>query len=411
MSFSKPTTLGVIACPGGEAFADEIASHLKAIYKTRFEKKANYIARLYGMSREEIYRRSNFIDDIISHRVSSVGEGDSYRIPSFKVPCKHTMFANGEVKAEILRSIRGGDIFIVQDLANTTPVFFPGREEPVCCSVNDHLMSLFVTIDAAKRSGARRLTLVLPAYPYSRQHKAKGREGLTASSLGRIFEGMGVDRIITLDIHSKEITHTFHELSLENLHASYQILRQLHDKMNLLEEDLVVVSPDTGAIERNKFYANSLGKPLALLYKERDYSRVSRNAEDSNIKSARLLGDVKDRTVFMADDMLGTGGTLIKAMGLLRNMGAKKIICSVSLPLFSGSAVKHFDKAYSKGLFDYIVGTNAVTLSREILDKEWFFSASVSNLFARAISRVHHNRSVSPLLDNSKMIQRMLRKK
>ncbi len=411
MSFSKPTSLGIIACPGGEAFADEVASHLKAIYKTRFEKKVNYMAKLYGISREEVFRRSNFADDIISHRVSPVGDSDNYRSPSFKIPCKHTMFANGEIKAEILKSIRGGDIFIVQDLANNTPISFAGKEESVICSVNDHLLSLFVTIDAVKRSGVRRLTLVLPTYPYSRQHKAKGREGLTASSLGRIFEGMGVDRIITLDIHSKEITHCFHDLSLENLHASYQILRELNSKMDLLEENLVVVSPDTGAIERNKFYANSLKKPLALLYKERDYSKLSRNAEDSNITSARLLGDVRGKTVFMADDMLGTGGTLIKAMRLIREMGAKKIICSVSLPMFSGSAVDHFDKAYKEGFFDYIVGTNAVTLPQEILDREWFFSASVSNLFARAISRVHHNRSVSPLLDNSKMIQRMLNKK
>ena len=160
-----------------------------------------------------------------------------------------------------------------------------------------------------------------------------------------------------------------------------------------------------------KFYANSLKKPLALLYKERDYSKLTRSAADSNITSAKLLGDVKDKTVFIADDMLGTGGTLIKAMKLIREMGAKKIICSVSLPMFSGAAVDHFDEAYNEGYFDYIVGTNAVTLSEEILEKEWFFSASVSNLFARAISRVHHNRSVSPLLDNSKMIQRMLKKR
>ncbi len=411
MSFSKPTSLGVIACPGGEAFADEITSHLKTIYRRRFDKKVGYISRLYGLEKEEVYKQANFADDIISHRVSTVGDGKAYRSPSFKIPCKSTRFANGEIKAEILRSIRGMDIYIVQDVANNNPVKFFGSDEEVVCSVNDHLMTLLVTIDAAFRSGARRVSLVMPTYPYSRQHKAKGREGLTASTLGRMFENMGIERIITLDIHSKEIAHTFKHLSLENLHASYQILRQLNGNIDLQDEDLVVVSPDTGAIERNKFYANSLKKPLALLYKERDYSKLTRSAADSNITSARLLGDVKDKTVFIADDMLGTGGTLIKAMKLIREMGAKKIICSVSLPMFSGAAVDHFDEAHKEGYFDYIVGTNAVTLSDEILQKEWFFSASVSNLFARAISRVHHNRSVSPLLDNSKMIQRMLKKR
>jgi ribose-phosphate pyrophosphokinase len=109
--------------------------------------------------------------------------------------------------------------------------------------------------------------------------------------------------------------------------------------------------------------------------------------------------------------MLGTGGTLIKAMKLIKEMGARKIICSVSLPLFSGDAVTHFDAAHEAGWFDYVIGTNAVELPEDILSRPWFLSANVSNLFARAISRVHHNRSVSPLLDNSKMIQRMLGKK
>ena len=252
MSFSKPTSLGVIACPGGEAFADEITSHLKTIYRRRFDKKVSSIGRLYGLEKEEVCKQANFADDIISHRVSTVGDGKTYRSPSFKIPCKSTRFANGEIKAEILRSIRGMDIYIVQDVANNNPVKFFGSDEEIVCSVNDHLMTLFVTIDAAFRSGARRVSLVIPTYPYSRQHKAKGREGLTASTLGRMFENMGIERIITLDIHSKEIAHTFKHLSLENLHASYQILRQLNGNINLQDEDLVVVSPDTGAIERNK---------------------------------------------------------------------------------------------------------------------------------------------------------------
>ena len=410
MGFSKPTTLGVIACPGGENFANEITSHLKMIYQRRFEKKALFISKMYDLPREEMIRRLNMADDINSHRVSPVGNAGEYRMPSFKVPTKYTRFANGEMKTEILHSVKGMDIFIVQDVENRNPMKFSGAGEPVCMSVNDHLMSLFVTIDAAIQAGARRVSLILPTYPYSRQHKRKGREGLTASSLGHIFENMGIDRIITLDIHSKEIEHAFTSLSLENLHASYQILRTLKPHMDLNSDDLTIVSPDIGAIERNKFYADSMKKPLALIYKERDYSRTSRSANESNITNSRLLGDVEGKTVFMNDDLLGTGGTFIKAMKLLRDNGAREFIGSISLPLFSGNAVEHFDKAYEEGLFSYMVGSNAVALPKEILDREWYLSADVANLFARTISRVHHNRSVSPLLDNSKMIQRLLKR-
>lgn len=406
MSFAQPTTLGVVACPGGEVFAEEIIGHLQTIYRRRFERKVSFITELYGMEREETLRELNKADDLVSHREISVGAPDRYRQPSFNVPCKFTRFANGEIKTEISRSVRGLDLYIVQDAANEQPVRLGDEERNF--SINDHLMTLITAVDAAHQAGARRISLVLPYYPYSRQHKKKGREGLTASRLGHIFETMGVSRIITLDIHSKEIEHVFMNLALENLHASYQILKTASSFFDLVNDDLVVVSPDTGAIDRNKYYADSLNKPLALLYKERDYSRTSKSAADSNIMNARLLGDVEGKAVFMADDMLGTGGTLIKAMKTIRKMGARKIVSSVSLPLFSGDAVDHFDKAHDAGWFDYIIGTNAVRLPDEIISKPWYRSANVSNLFARAVSRVHHNRSVSPLLENSKMIQSML---
>ncbi len=408
MGFSKPTTLGIIACPGGEKFANSIIAHLKTIYSRRFEKKASGIAKLYGIDKEEAVKELNLSNDLNSHRVKTIGDGSSYRVPSFKIPCKFTRFANGEFKTELLNSVRGKDIFIVQDVENREPLNFAGSDSSHVLSVNDHIFNLLVSIDAVLQCGARRVTLVMPAYPYARQHKKKGREGLTASSLGRIFENIGIHRIITLDLHSKEIEHTFSSLHLENMHASYQILRKLNAHFNLASEDLVVVSPDTGAIDRNKYFSNSLQKPLALLYKERDYSKVTTSAKNSNILSARLLGDVKGKTVFIADDMLGTGGTLIKAMRLLKGMGAEKIVCAISLPLFTGDAVEHFDAAFNEGLFEYIIGTNAVTIPDELHKRSWYLNANVSNLFARVISRLHHNRSLSPLLDNNKMIQRML---
>ena len=210
---------------------------------------------------------------------------------------------------------------------------------------------LLTAIDAAVQSGAGRISLILPAYPYSRQHKKKGREGLTAARFGQIVEFFGVSRIITLDIHSREIENCFNKLRLENLHASFQIIETLSTIVDLKHEDLVVLAPDTGAVDRNKFYASTLQKPLALLYKERDYSKVGKSASDTNITEMRLLGDVRGKTVFMADDMLGTGGTILKAMKYLKELGVAKIICAVSLPLFSATAIDDFDKAYQEGYF------------------------------------------------------------
>lgn len=408
MTLYRPTDLGVIACPGGRRFAQEVIHHLKRLYQRRWEKKITSLAEQYQISQEEVIRQANFDVDLHASAEATSGATNSYRVPRFVVPAQFTRFANGEFKTEILSSVRGMDLYIVQDVENHYPVKHHGSDEGVVCSVNDHIFTLFTTIDAAKQAGAAHITVVLPSYPYARQHKKKGREGLTAARVAMILEMMGVDRIISLDIHSKEIENAFRRTNLENLHASYQILRTMSGLIDLKDPEIVVVSPDTGAVDRNKFYASSLKRPLALLYKERDYSKLSQNAGESNITSTRLLGDVAGKTVIMADDMLGTGGTMIKAFKLLKDMGAKKILSAVSLPMFTGDAIKYFDKAYEEGLFYRIIGTNAVYHEEALLGRPWYTQAGVSDFFARAISRLHHNRSLSSLLDNVAIIQKLL---
>jgi ribose-phosphate pyrophosphokinase len=285
-----------------------------------------------------------------------------------------------------------------------------GDPEKFELSVNDHIFCLLVTIDAAVQAGAKRITAVLPTYPYARQHKKQGREGLTAARLGQFLEFAGVERIITLDIHSKEIENTFNRLRLEDLHASYQILRALSTIIDLRSPELVIISPDTGSIVRNKFYANTLSTSLGMLYKERDYSRTSKDARNNNITNVRLLGSVEGKTVFMADDMLGTGGTMLRAMTTLKEMGAARIVCAASLPLFSNGAIEAYDEAYNQGLFYRFIGTNAVHHDQNLLGREWYISTDITYLFARAIYRLHSDRSVSSLLDNKKIIQSMLDK-
>jgi len=408
MSLAKSANLGILACPGGEHFADEIYLHLRSIYCKRYEKIAACLASNYKLSREEVIEKINFINDLKAVEIKCNKPIKTYSPPDYAVPVRFTRFANGEFKAEIIRSVRGMDLYIIQDVENHHPVTINPQEKPHILSVNDHVLMLFVTIDAAMQAGAKSVTLVLPIYPFSRQHKKKGREALTASWFGRVCEYMGVSRIITLDIHSREIENSFNKLRLENLHASYQILKKLLDLVNLKTTDLVVLSPDTGAVDRNKFYAGSIQKPLALLYKERDYSKISQNADETNITVMRLLGDVSGKDVFMADDLLGTGGTILKALKILKSLGAKRIICAVSLPLFTADAMTRFDQAYKDGLFYRIIGTNAVYNSPELLAKEWYISANISNLFARIISYLHHGRSTSKLLDNRAMIQKLV---
>jgi ribose-phosphate pyrophosphokinase len=407
MNYSNLANLSILACPGGEIFADEVIRHLKKIYHHKQDATVAELVRRYGIDREEAIRRIDFINDA-APLIPFARQGESkQRSPRFKTPVRFVLFPNGEIKAEILESIRGKDIYLFQDVENRYPLPFNDGSVSRVLTVNDHLMSIFVAVDAVKQAGAGRVTLALPTYPYSRQHKRKGREGLTASRVGGILESLGADRIITLDIHSREIVNAFRTISLENLHASYQIIRALSGITDFRSEDLVVLAPDTGAVDRNKFYATALKKPLALLYKERDYSRVSRDAMENNIAEIKLLGDVSGKTVFMADDMLGTGGTLLKAMKFLRDQGARQVIAAISLPVFSGNAVDHFDQAYRDGLFYRIIGTNAI-YHEELLKREWYLNVDISKLFAQAVSRLHQGLSLSSLLDNRDIITRLL---
>jgi len=408
MPYSEPMNLAVVACPGGERFADEVITHLKHMYKHRFTLKNDVISKRYEMNKDELVKKINFENDIDTPELYIKGDVTKYRAPSFKIPARFTFFANGEFKTELLESIRGKDVYIFQDIENHEELSLNDGTNKAVLSVNDHVMSMLVTIDAVRQAGAAAITLVVPAYPYSRQHKKKGREGLTASMLGHIYEWLGVTRIITLDIHSREIVNAFSSLNLENLHASYQIIRELSKIVDLTgkTEDLVVVSPDTGAIDRNKFYAVGLKLPLAMIYKERDYSIVTQNAKNTNIKSIKLLGDVHGKAAFLADDMLGTGGTLLKAMAFLKEQGATKVIAAISLPFFTGNAIDLFDEAYRQGLFYRIIGTNAV-YHEALCKREWYINTSVSGLFANVIMRVHYNQSLSSLLENRTLIEKM----
>ena len=406
MNYFNPANLAVLACPGGEVFAEEVIACLKKVYRRSYDKMTAELAKQYGLEPEAAARQVNLINDALSPNRQFQNSDGHYRSPHFKAPAKFTFFPNGEIKTEILESVRGKDLYIFQDVENHYPVNFSGGEMKRVLSVNDHLMTIFVTVDAAKQAGAERVTLVSPVYPYSRQHKTKGREGLTAGRIGNVLESLGVNRIITLDIHSREIGNAFGSMRLENLHASYQIIRALSKIPAVFDDGLVVVSPDTGAVDRNKFYATALKKPLALLYKERDYSKVTKNALESNIADIKMLGDVRGKTVFMADDLLGTGGTLLKAMEFLRTQGAGRVICAISLPLFTGEAIKYFDDAYNKGLFYRIIGTNGV-YQEELLKREWYISVNITKLFAQTIFRLHQGLSVSSLLDNRDVIVKL----
>ncbi len=302
---------------------------------------------------------------------------------AFLTKFEEVYFANREMKVVINESVRDKDLYIVQ-------LFDDNHSNHSKNSINDNIMALACAVNAAFYSEAYRITAVIPQYPYARQDKKKGREPITAKLVGNLLELSGCNRIITLDIHSESIEGFFSKLVVENLHMGRVLIKYIENNLDLT--DLMVISPDVGSAKRGLFFAKKLKVELAIINKVRDYSK------SSTIAKMELVGNVKNKNVLICDDMIATGGTVISALELLQEKGAKDVYIAVAFPYFS-NGFRQFELAYEKKLFKKIIGTNAVNLPEEIRTCPWYDELDVSHLFAQVIHNLNCGESVSKLLN------------
>ena len=290
-------------------------------------------------------------------------------------------FANGEVKSVIDDNIRGDDVYVVQN------VFNPQGAR----TLNDNLLAACTLIDAARESDADSVTAVLPVFAYARQERRKAREGITARLVVEMLEAAGADRVITLDIHAEAIAGFFRQARLENLHASRILIDYFRNAYPT--SDLVVAAPDVGSAGRARFFSRVLGTDLALIDKSRSERQIH------CIEGMRLVGNVTGKNVLVADDMIDTGGTLIRACELLKDSGSREIFLATALPFFSAGAADRFDAAHRRGLFRRLLGTDAVNHGSAFAEAHpWYEEVSVAPLFARVIFNINTKHSVSELL-------------
>ena len=290
-------------------------------------------------------------------------------------------FANGEVKTIIEENIRGDDHYIVQCM-----------DDPLSDkTINDNLMTLFTAINAAFQSDADSITAVIPQFPYSRQERKKTREGITARQIARFIEDSGANRVITLDIHAEAIMGFFSSARFEDLHASQIIID--HFLEHYKSDNLIITSPDVGGAEKARFYSKAMEVDLAIVDKARDYSKAG------VIESMRLVGDVTGKDVLLPDDMISTGGTIVNAMELVKDQGAKNIYVACSLPFFNGEAKELLSKSYQDGILTKVVATDAVIHGKKFVkENPWYDEVSIAPLFAGVIHNINAKRSVSELL-------------
>src|SRR5579871_6074855 len=247
-------------------------------------------------------------------------------------------FANGEVYCRYEESVRGADVFIVQ----------PTCANPVeGLTANDALMELLMMVDAAVGGSAHRVIAVCPWYGYSRQDKKSApREPISARLVARMLEAAGIDRIVTMDLHSGQI-QGFFQKPCDHMTALFMLTQYFRD---LGLDDLVVVAPDAGRVKLNKQFAQKIGADLAILNKERPNQQVA--------EISYIIGDVRDKTALLVDDMIGTAGTLAAAAQAVRDAGARRIYAAATHGNFSGDAWENLAAAG----FEQVVVTDTIPL-------------------------------------------------
>jgi ribose-phosphate pyrophosphokinase len=275
-------------------------------------------------------------------------------------------FSDGETNVEIDESVRGMDVFVIQS---------------ICAPVNNNLMELLILIDALKRASARRITAVLPYYGYARQdRKVSPRAPISAKLVADLITTAGASRILTVDLHAGQI-QGFFNIPVDHLFAAPVVL----DYLKNIKNDIVVVSPDAGGVERARAYAKRLNTSLAIIDKRRESPNVS--------QVMNIIGDVDGMSAVLVDDMVDTGGTLVRGAYALIEKGAKAVYACCTHPVLSGRAVE----VLMESPIEEMIVTDTIPLREEAKACSKIKVLSISNLLAEAIRRIYEDESVSDL--------------
>ena len=278
-------------------------------------------------------------------------------------------FANGEIFCEIEKNVRGADVFVIQ---STIP------------PVNDNLMELLITVDALKRASAASITAVIPHFGYARQdRKVSPRTPITAKLIADLLTTAGVTRVVTMDIHAGQI-QGFFDIPFDNIYASPILVDYI--SQNIPSENLVMVAPDAGGVERARFFGKKLKTDIAMIDKRRTGKNIA--------KAMNVVGSVEGKVCVIIDDMIDTAGTLIEACTALKNEGAEAVYACATHPVFSGPAYKRINDCDA---LSQVIVTDTIPIDETQNGKNKIVALSTAELLGKAIYRTFNNDSVSSL--------------
>ena len=325
----------------------------------------------------------------------------------FMIEAECPRFSSGDAKGLIKNTVRGKDLFILVDVGNYSCTYQLFDKENYM-SPDDHYADLKRIIQAASGK-PHRINVIMPLLYGGRQHRRSYRESLDCAVMLQELHAMGVANVITVDAHDPRVCNAVPLMGFDNVIPSYQVLKTMFKAFPDLvinKNNFMVISPDEGALNRNMFYASVLGVEMGMFYKRRDYSQIV-NGRNPIVAHEYLGSDVEGKTVFVADDIISSGESMLDIAREVHKRKAKRFFAYATYSIFT-NGLEQFDKAYEEGLLDAVFGTNLTYRSPELLKREWFKEVDVSKYLAYFIASLNHDTSVSAVIDPIEKINALL---
>lgn len=328
----------------------------------------------------------------------------------FLINVREDRFSNGEGKVVIEDTVRGKDVFILCDVGNYSCTYkMFGVENHK--SPDDHFQDIKRVLSALGGK-AKRITVIMPMLYASRQHRRKGRESLDCAMALQELERLGVSDIITFDVHDPNVQNAIPLISFDNLYPTYEIVKTIlvRETDFLVDKSkMLVVSPDTGAMDRAIYYSSVLGLDIGLFYKRRDHSTVI-NGKNPIVQHEYIGRDVNGQDILIVDDMIASGESIFDIARELKKRNAGKIFVSTTFALFT-EGIEKFNKFYEEGLIDRVYSTNLTYIPKEVREAQWFREVDMSKFLASIINNLNYDKSIAPLLDATSGIKELLNKR
>lgn len=345
---------------------------------------------------------------VAKKKPSQIPQG--YSLPSFLVDSEIIRFGTGEGKGHIKESVRGADLFIMVDITNYSLTYkVCGHENHM--SPDNHFQDLKRIISAATGK-AHRINVIMPFLYEGRQHRRTKRESMDCALMLQELRDMGVSNFITFDAHDPRVQNAIPLNGFDNFFPTYQFLKALVKEVKdfkLDNDHLMIISPDEGAMSRAVYFSNILGVDMGMFYKRRDYSVNLENGRHPVVADEFLGADVAGKDMIIVDDMISSGDTMLEIAAMLKQKNAGRIFMFSTFGIFTNGLEK-FDKAYEKGLFDYLFTTNLIYQRPDLLEKPYYVSCDMSKYIALLIDALNHDMSISSLLNPVDRINTSLEK-